>query len=198
MAFLRAMIRFLSVLLLLWMVTDSQAADPPAPAKAVSLAKCAAPPVIDGVLGEAEWQCAQRLVLSYQVLPGDNVNPSERTEVFISYDTQHLYLAFHAFDRAPEAIRARMARRDNVFEDDYVAVFLDTFNDRRRAYALYCNPFGVGRWHFHSGESDGAAAAAGHLPQSHDLSIQSRTFVSFVAGLRHGAATVRGKPAVCV
>ena len=143
MAFLRAMIRFLSVLLLLWMVTDSQAADPPAPAKAVSLAKCAAPPVIDGVLGEAEWQCAQKLVLSYQVLPGDNVNPSERTEVFISYDTQHLYLAFHAFDRAAEAIRARMARRDNVFEDDYVAIFLDTFNDRRRAYALYFNPFGV-------------------------------------------------------
>jgi len=118
-------------------------ADTPAPVKAVSLNKCGAAPVIDGVLNESEWRCAKKIELNYQVLPGDNAPPSERTEVFITYDKQHLYLAFHAFDREPSAIRARMARRDNVFDDDYVAVFLDTFNDRRRAYALYFNPFGV-------------------------------------------------------
>lgn len=118
-------------------------AETRAPVKAISLNKCDTAPVIDGVLQAGEWQCAQKIELGYQVLPGDNSAPSERTEVFVSYDTQHLYLAFHAFDREPSAIRARMARRDNVFEDDYVAVFLDTFNDRRRAYALYFNPFGV-------------------------------------------------------
>lgn len=55
MSFVGTMIRFLSALLLFLLTTDSAAADTPAPVKAVSLAKCAAPPVIDGVLGEAEW-----------------------------------------------------------------------------------------------------------------------------------------------
>lgn len=53
-ATLRTMIRFLAALLSLWPVAGSAAADSPAPVKAVSLAKCAAPPVIDGVLGAGE------------------------------------------------------------------------------------------------------------------------------------------------
>lgn len=144
MALSRTMIRLLAAsLLTVWLAIGSVKADAPTPIKAVSLPKCVAPPVIDGVLDEMEWQCARKLTLNYQVMPGDNVEPSERTDVFLAYDPQHLYLAFHAHDREPGAIRARMARRDNVFEDDYVAVFLDTFNDQRRAYALYFNPFGV-------------------------------------------------------
>ena len=109
----------------------------------VTLARLDAPPKIDGILGEAEWKGARRVELKNQIQPGDNAPPSEKTEAFIAYDREHLYLAFHAYDSDPQAIRARVARRDDVYLDDYVAVYLDTFNDRRRAYVLYFNPLGI-------------------------------------------------------
>ncbi len=114
-----------------------------APVPSVNLARLAAPPNIDGVLDEAEWKGAQRIELRHQIQPGDNAPPSEKTEVFLAYDREHLYLAFHAYDSDPQAIRARVARRDDVYLDDYVTVYLDTFNDRRRAYVLYFNPLGI-------------------------------------------------------
>ena len=36
-----------------------------------------------------------------------------------------------------------MAKRDNIFQDDYVGFFLDTFNDQRRAFEFFFNPLGI-------------------------------------------------------
>jgi hypothetical protein len=40
-------------------------------------------------------------------------------------------------------VRATVARRDNIFNDDFVLVHLDTFNDQRQAYLLFFSPFGI-------------------------------------------------------
>lgn len=40
-------------------------------------------------------------------------------------------------------MRSTVAKRDDLSGNDYVAVWLDTFNDRRRAYVLLFNPLGV-------------------------------------------------------
>lgn len=50
---------------------------------------------------------------------------------------------FLAFDSEPGKVRARMARRESVFGDDIVEVMLDTFDDQRRAYGFFTNPFGI-------------------------------------------------------
>lgn len=39
-----------------------------------------------------------------------------------------------------DTVRATVARRDNIFKDDYVLVHLDTFNDQRQTYLLFFNP----------------------------------------------------------
>src|SRR5213594_893547 len=90
-------------------------------------------PVIDGILAPGEWDGAAGFELGYQIDPGDNSPPSERTEVFLMRTSEFLYVAFHAHDRDPAAVRARVARRDDLFEDDYVGLYLDTYNDRQRA-----------------------------------------------------------------
>ncbi len=36
-----------------------------------------------------------------------------------------------------------MNRREAMFNDDFVGVFLDTFNDRQRAYMFLVSPFGI-------------------------------------------------------
>ena len=75
--------------------------------------------------------------------PRDGEPSSQATEVYLGYDVQHLYLAFIAFDLEPDKIRARMSRRENVWNDDTVEVMLDTFNDKRRAYVFLTNPLGI-------------------------------------------------------
>jgi hypothetical protein len=78
-----------------------------------------------------------------QQLPSDGQPASQETEVYMGYDEDNLYVVFVAFDDEPERIRARMNRRENVFNDDMVEIMLDTFNDRRRAFAFLTNPLGV-------------------------------------------------------
>ena len=38
---------------------------------------------------------------------------------------------------------ATVAKRDNVYGEDNVRMWLDTYNDRRRAYVLGFNPLGI-------------------------------------------------------
>src|SRR5215510_3715614 len=78
----------------------------------------------------------------YQTGPGDNIEPSKPTEAMIGYDARTLYFAFHCYDE-PDKVRASVAKRDEVFNEDNVRIFLDTFNDQRRAYVLGFNPLGV-------------------------------------------------------
>ena len=75
--------------------------------------------------------------------PSDGEPATQRTEVYLGYDDKNLYVIFLAFDSEPGKVRARMARRENVFSDDIVEVMLDTFDDRRRAFAFVANPLGV-------------------------------------------------------
>ena len=78
----------------------------------------------------------------HQVQPGDNLAPSQPTTVLIGYDRRALYLAFRADDTSGH-VRATLARRDAINDDDIVGVYLDTFHDRRRAYYIFFNPYGI-------------------------------------------------------
>lgn len=98
---------------------------------------------IDGILDEEVWQNALVLELDYEVEPGENILPPVKTEVLMAYTTDRLYAAFRAYDPNPEEIRAHVTDRDNILNDDYVGVILDTFNDSRRTYNFYCNPYGI-------------------------------------------------------
>ncbi len=67
---------------------------------------------------------------------------SQRTEAYLGYDEKNLYAVFVCFDD-PAKVRARMSRREDIFDDDTVEIMLDTFHDRRRAYAFQTTPLGV-------------------------------------------------------
>lgn len=99
-------------------------------------------PVIDGHIDEAVWTKAASLDGFRQIQPGDNIEPSQQTKVLIGYDRRALYLAFRAHD-APGKVRATLARRDAIADDDIIGVYLDTFHDGRRAYYIFFNPYGI-------------------------------------------------------
>ncbi len=77
--------------------------------------------------------------------PSDGAPSTQRTEAYLGYDDKNLYIIFIAFDSAPNKVRARMTRRENIWEDDKVEVALDTFHDQRRAYVFGANPLGIQR-----------------------------------------------------
>jgi hypothetical protein len=74
--------------------------------------------------------------------PHDGESVSEPTDAYLGYDQKNLYLVFVCFDD-PRQVRGRMSRREDIYDDDQVEVMLDTFHDRRRAYAFQTTPLGV-------------------------------------------------------
>jgi hypothetical protein len=115
---------------------------PPEKAQPVRIARFDKAPVIDGKLDDEVWKQAAVMGDFYQTSPGDNTRPSKPTEMMLGYDSKFLYIAFHCYDE-PDKVRATVAKRDNVLTEDNVRIFLDTFNDQRRAYVLAFNPYGV-------------------------------------------------------
>ena len=98
---------------------------------------------VDAVLDEDDWQKALVMELKYEVRPGENVPPPVRTEVLLAYSESHFYAAFKAYDPYPAQIRARICDRDNLYDDDWVALVIDTFDDKRRMFDYFSNPLGV-------------------------------------------------------
>lgn len=115
---------------------------PPEKTRPISITKAAAVPVIDGRIDEDVWKTAAVFKDFYQTGPGYNTAPSRPTEVYMMYDERHLYVAFKCWDEK-DKIRATVANRDNVFGEDNVRMWIDTYNDQRRAYVLGFNPLGI-------------------------------------------------------
>ncbi len=134
----------------------------------ITIPKFEKPPTIDGKLDEEAWQKAAVLKDFLQIRPGDNTPPSRPTEVLLGFDPQFLYIAFKATDE-PDKIRATVAKRDNIFNDDYVGVMLDTFNDQRKAFEVFFNPFGI--------QGDGIIAEGRGEDFSIDLLMESKGIV---------------------
>jgi len=78
-----------------------------------------------------------------QRIPSDAAPVSQRTEAYLGYDDKNLYVIFICFDSEPQKLRARLSRREDIFDDDTVEIILDTFHDHRHAYAFNVNPLGV-------------------------------------------------------
>src|SRR5687767_14872420 len=86
----------------------------------VTAVRIANKPVIDGRLDEGLWQEAAR-VAEFTQRPGRPVEgapPSERTEVFLAYDDDRIYVGVHAYYADPGQIRASRVDRDQIQPDD--------------------------------------------------------------------------------
>jgi hypothetical protein len=98
---------------------------------------------IDGVLDDAIWRDALVIEIDIETNPRENSPAPVQTFVYIIEDGARLLIAFDARDPAPDQIRAYLGDRDSVYNDDFVGVVLDTFNDQRRAFEFFVNPLGV-------------------------------------------------------
>jgi hypothetical protein len=120
---------------------------------------------IDGRLDESAWSQATRLTGFWQYQPVDGRPAEEETEVLVWYAPDAIYFGLIAHDRNPAAIRATVADRDNIDNDDYIVLDLDTFHDRRRAFFFAVNPLGA---QSDGVRSEGAGQVSSLIPGSTD------------------------------
>ncbi len=111
---------------------------------------------VDGVLDEAAYQTAPITGL-IQTLPLEGEPASERTEAWVFYDDENLYLVCRCWDSAPpEEWIANEMRRDTpqLLQNDAFGALFDTFHDRRNGFNFYTNPLGARADHWITDEAN--------------------------------------------
>jgi hypothetical protein len=99
-------------------------------------------PVINGLLDDEVWAKAEPVTEFYQREPNQGAPVSEKTEVYILYDDNHLYFGFRCYDDPAKITAKEMARDISLGNDDRVQIIIDTHGDRRTAYWFQIGPRG--------------------------------------------------------
>jgi hypothetical protein len=102
-------------------------------------------PAIDGRLDEVEWCGAEVAGDFRQSKPRSGAAATERTDVRVLFDGTALFVAARLFDSRPDSIVRRLGRRDEGVFSDWFTVQVDSYRDRRTAFAFSVNPRGVKR-----------------------------------------------------
>jgi hypothetical protein len=103
-------------------------------------------PKIDGDLSDAAWAKAKKIGDFYQIEPNVGSEPRFKTEVWIVFDEDNLYVAFRAHDAEPDKVmRTTMKRDGEIWKDDAVRITLDPQNTGRHGYTFEISSGGA-RW----------------------------------------------------
>ncbi|MGH9257120.1 MAG: DUF5916 domain-containing protein [Vicinamibacterales bacterium] len=112
--------------------------------------RLSAPLRLDGALDEAIYTSVPPVSDFIQVEPEEGAPATEKTEVWVTFDDDHVYVSFRCTESDPSRVVANEMRRDGsgLWQgNDIVGFLLDTFYDRRNLYQFSVNPIG--------GRSDG-------------------------------------------
>ena len=99
---------------------------------------------VDGVLAEAAWDRAEPAGEFVQQEPSEGGAPTERTDVFVVYSRDYLYVGAMLYDSEPDGILGHQKQRDRgLGGDDRFMWMFDTFLDGRTGYFFETNPAGL-------------------------------------------------------
>ncbi|MEQ1907913.1 MAG: DUF5916 domain-containing protein [Vicinamibacterales bacterium] len=108
-------------------------------------ARLSAPLRIDGRLDESLYQDVRPISDFVQAEPDEGRLATERTELWLAFDDENVYVVFRCFETEPDRVVAKEMRRDNTSiytGDDNVTFFFDTFRDLRNGFEFTVNPIG--------------------------------------------------------
>ncbi len=100
---------------------------------------------VDGRLDESLYASVPAISDFIQQEPVENAPATERTEVWIFFDENNVYVAARLWESEPDRVIANEMRRDNttIFNgNDNFAFAFDTFYDRRNLVSFETNPIG--------------------------------------------------------
>ena len=101
------------------------------------------PPAIDGMVTDPLWQTTPSATNFTQSRPFPNSRPTHRTEVWIAYDDDNLYIAALMHDPAPDSILQQLSQRDRVENSDEFGLWFSPYNDGINATGFTTTPRGA-------------------------------------------------------
>ena len=127
---------------------------------------------IDGRLDEPAWRNAELLTGFSLYQPVDGRPAPDSTEVLVWYSPTAIYFGIRAFEpHGP--VRATLADRDRVGNDDNIEIHIDTFSEKRRAFVFIVNPLGI--------QADGTKTeGGGFIPGSNIFPGQNDLSADFI------------------
>ena len=96
-------------------------------------------PVCDGSISEGEWRKAFVFTKFYQIAPGYNAEPSEKTVIYMMHDEKAIYVAAQCYVENKSTIQDFRCQRDNISGTDRVYLYFDTFNQMDNGYYFGTN-----------------------------------------------------------
>ena len=99
-------------------------------------------PAIDGRGDDPCWDKVEWAGQFVQSDPRCGEAPTEPTEFKVMYDEKNIYVLVRCHDGRAAEIERRVSRRDNV-DGDYLAVYFDSYFDKRTAFGFKVNAAGV-------------------------------------------------------
>jgi len=102
-------------------------------------------PIIDGLVsGDASWSAVPPASGFWQVQPNDGLPATQRTDVYVGYTDNALYIGVMAHDDDPSGIIVSDSRRDSSLEDtDAFLIIIDGLLDRQNGYVFGTNAAGI-------------------------------------------------------
>ena len=97
---------------------------------------------LDSRNDEEFWEDAFEVSEFERYRPSYGGEPTTQKVARLYSDNDGLYLHWTVTDPEPSLTRGRHQRRDNIWRDDTVGVYLDTNGDAQRGYLFMCNPLG--------------------------------------------------------
>lgn len=102
-------------------------------------------PIMDGhVIGDAAWDHAKATTGFWQIQPFEGQPATQRTEVFVGFTEDALYIGAILHDDYPQGIIISDSRRDaELDETDAFQVIMDTYDDGQNGFVFGTNPTGI-------------------------------------------------------
>ncbi len=102
-------------------------------------------PTLDGrVLGDPAWDGLTPATDFWQVRPDDGQPATQKTEVFIGFTDDALYIGVVAYDDEPDRILVTDSRRDSDLDNtDSFQIIIDGMLDRQNGFVFGTNPAGI-------------------------------------------------------
>ena len=110
----------------------------------VRIVRLTAPLRVDGALDEDIYRTVTPISDFIQVEPTAGAPATEKTEVWLSFDNDNVYVSVRASESQPQRMIVNEMRRDsfNLFQNENFQFALDTFFDHRNSLSFQFNPAG--------------------------------------------------------